>query len=73
MLENSLGYHLPANSYSKCSFVPVAAFDDGHFAAEEGTWAIEDFMAVAMFCCADAVVVGVIMDCAVSVDMRHND
>ncbi|KAK0776223.1 hypothetical protein LTR91_023256 [Friedmanniomyces endolithicus] len=39
---------IPTNAYGERPFFPVAAFDDGHFAAEEGARAVEDFVGVAM-------------------------
>ncbi|KAK1004940.1 hypothetical protein LTR54_007261 [Friedmanniomyces endolithicus] len=39
---------IPTNAYGERPFLPVAAFDDGHFAAEEGARTVEDFVGVAM-------------------------
>ena len=42
--------HLPADADCKCSFAPVAAFDQGHFAPQVGAWSVEYFVRVAMVC-----------------------
>jgi hypothetical protein len=35
---------IPTDSYSESPLLEVAAFNDGHFTAQEGAWAIEDLM-----------------------------
>jgi len=61
-------WDIPTNAYGERPFVPVAAFDDGHFAAEEGARAVEDFVGVAMV--AAGVGVGVATVVGVGV-VRH--
>jgi hypothetical protein len=35
---------IPTDSYSEGSLFEVPTFDNGHFATQEGAWAIEDLM-----------------------------
>ncbi len=41
-------WDIPTNAYGERPFFPVSAFDDGHFAAEEGAGAVEVLVGVAM-------------------------
>lgn len=65
LLSTAYGRDIPTNAYSERTFLPVAALDDGHFAAEEGAGAVEDLVGVAMVGAA-----GVGMACAVLVGVR---
>lgn len=35
---------IPTDSYSESPLLEVAAFNNGHFTAQEGTWTIEDLV-----------------------------
>ena len=39
---------VPTNAYGECSLLEVAAFDNGHFSAQEGAGPVEDFVSVSM-------------------------
>lgn len=39
---------IPTDAYCKGAVSKVAALDDGHLAAEEGSWAIQNLVRVAM-------------------------
>ena len=39
---------IPANAYGESPLFEVAAFDDGHLAAEEGPGTVEDLVRVAV-------------------------
>jgi hypothetical protein len=52
---------IPTNTDGECSLVPITAFDDGHFAAEEGAGTIVDLVGVAMVTTGVAVAVPAFM------------
>jgi hypothetical protein len=39
---------IPTNANRKGAFIPISSFDNGHLAAEKGSWTIEDFMCMTM-------------------------
>jgi hypothetical protein len=41
---------LPSNAYRERPVCPVPILDDGHFATEKASWAIQDLVRVAMVC-----------------------